>query len=159
MKLALVIIIASLALGAATYFLCFRMATEPMRQMASAGNELAWLGSEFQLTPEQLKRIEQLHSAYEPRCMEMCRKIAGNNAELEKLIVEGRQFTPDMERLLRASSEIQIECRREMLTHIYSVAAVMPSEKGERYIGLLKMQVLQPGGIHLPTAAGVDAHE
>ena len=77
--------------------------------------------------------------------MEMCRKIAENNAQLDQLIAAEREFTPEMDRLLRESAEIQIECRRDMLTHIYAVAAVMPPEQGERYIGLLKMQVLQPG--------------
>ena len=158
MKRALVIILAALALGAATYFLCFRMATQPMRQMASVDNELVWLATEFHLTPEQTKRVEQLHSAYNPRCMAMCRKIAENNSQLDRLIAERREFTPEMERLLRESVEIQIECRREMLAHIYSVAAVMPPEQGARYIGLLKMQVLQPGIPHPPTDA-VHAHE
>lgn len=159
MKRSLVIILAALVLGAATYFLCFRMATQPMRRIASVDNELVWLATEFHLTPEQTKRIAQLHSAYEPRCKEMCRKIAENNAQLDKLIAGGREFTPDMERLLRASAEIQIECRREMLTHIYAVAAVMPPKQGARYIGLLKMQVLQPGTPHSPTAAVAHAHE
>lgn len=158
MKRALVIILAALVLGAATYFLCFRMATQPMRQMASVDNELVWLAAEFHLTPEQTKRIEQLHSAYEPRCMEMCRQIAENNVQLDRLIAAKGEFTPEMDRLLRDSAEIQIECRRDMLTHIYAVAAVMPREQGERYIGLLKMQVLQPGTIHPPTAVA-HAHE
>lgn len=159
MKRALVIVLAALVLGAATYFLCFRMATRPLRQMASVDNELVWLATEFRLSPEQTKRVEELHSAYEPRCMAMCRKIADNNAQLDRLIAEGRTLTPEMERLLRDSAEIQIECRREMLAHIYAVAAVMPPEQGARYIGLLKMQVLQPGAPHPPTAAVAHTHE
>ncbi|MEQ1862158.1 MAG: hypothetical protein ABMA13_19755 [Chthoniobacteraceae bacterium] len=158
MKRLLIIVLAALALGAATYFLCFRMATVPMRQMASVNNELVWLATEFHLSPEQTKRVEQLHSAYEPRCMTMCRKIAENSAQLDRLITTKHEFTPEMERLLRDSAEIQIECRREMLTHIYAVAAVMPPEQGARYIELLKMQVLQPGTPHAPPAAG-HAHE
>ena len=159
MKRALVILFAALVLGGATYFLCFRMATRPMRQMVSVDNELVWLATEFRLSPEQTKRVEELHSAYEPRCMAMCRKIADNNAQLDRLIAEGRTVTPEMERLLRDSAGIQIECRREMLAHIYAVAAVMPPEQGARYIGLLKMQVLQPGTSHSPTAAVAHTHE
>ena len=158
MKRALLIFLGGLALGAATYFLCFRLATQPMRQVASVENELAWLAMEFRLTPEQTQRVKALHSAYEPRCREMCRKIADNNARLDKLIAGGREFTPTMERLLRESAGIQIECRRDMLAQIYAVAAVMPREQGERYIGLLKMQVLQPGAVHPPTTAD-HAHE
>jgi hypothetical protein len=159
MKRTLVVFLAALVLGTTAYFLCFRIATRPLREMASVNNELAWLGAEFRLTPEQMKRVEQLHSDYEPRCTAMCRKIADNNAQLDRLIVEGRKVSPEMERLLRESAEIQIECRREMLAHIYAVAAVMPPEQGARYIGLLKMQVLQPGALHPPTAAVAHAHE
>lgn len=158
MKRGLIILLVGLALAAATYFLCFRMATQPMRQVASVENELAWLAMEFRLTPEQTKRVEALHSDYQPRCMAMCRKIAENNAQLDRLIAAKREFTPEMDRLLRESAEIQIECRRDMLAHIYAVAAVMPPEQGERYIGLLKMQVLQPGTVHPPTAVA-HAHE
>ncbi len=158
MKRALVILLAALALGAATYFVCFRAVTQPTRQMASVHDELSWLATEFHLSPEQTKQVEQLHSAYEPRCMAMCRKIADNNTQLDRLIATQHEFTPEMERLLRDSAEIQIECRREMLTHIYAVAAVMPPEQGARYIELLKMQVLQPGTPHAPTAA-VHAHD
>jgi hypothetical protein len=158
MKRALVILLAALVLGAATYFLCFRMATQPMRRIASVNNELVWLAAEFRLSPDQTKRVEALHSAYEPRCSAMCRRIAENNAQLDKLIAGGREFTPEMERLLRESAKIQMECRRDMLQHIYAVAAVMPPAQGERYIGLLKMQVLQPGAIH-PPATDAHAHE
>lgn len=158
MKRALVILLAALVLGAGAYFLCFRMATQPIRQMALVNDELGWLATEFHLSPEQTKQVEKLHSAYEPRCMAMCRKIAENSAQLERLITTKHEFTPEMERLLRDSAEIQIECRREMLTHIYAVAAVMPPEQGARYIELLKMQVLQPGTPHAPPAA-VHAHE
>lgn len=158
MKRALVILFAGLALGAAAYFLCFRMATQPMRQAASVEKELAWLAMEFRLTPEQMQRVEALHSDYQPRCMEMCRKIAENNAQLDRLIAAKRDVTPEMDRLLRESAEIQVECRRDMLTHIYAVAAVMPPGQGERYIGLLKTRVLRPGTIYPPTAVA-HAHE
>jgi hypothetical protein len=158
MKRALIVLLAAITLGAATCFFTFVMATKSTRQMASVDNELTWLGKEFQLSPEQIKHVEQLHSAYEPRCMAMCRKIAENNAQLDRLIAEGNELTPEMERLLRESADIQIECRREMLSHIYSVAAVMPPEQGARYIKLLKLQVLQPGALRSP-AAVVHAHD
>lgn len=158
MKRALVVLVAAIALGSAAFFLCFRVATQPMRRMALVDNELVWLATEFRLTPEQMKRVEQLHSAYEPRCTAMCRKIAENNAQLDRLIAEGRGLTPEMERLFRESADIQIACRREMLAHIYAVAAEMAPDQGARYIELLKMQVLQPGAPHSP-AAVAHAHD
>jgi hypothetical protein len=157
MKRALVIVMATLFLGVAAYFICFRIETRPMRQVASVPNEIAWLSTEFKLSPEQSKRIARVHAEYEPRCMAMCRKIADNNARLDRLITERREFAPEMEALLRDSAEIQIECRKEMLAHIYAVAAQMPPDQGARYITLLKNQVIQPG---VPFAiAGTHAHD
>jgi hypothetical protein len=155
MKRALVILLAALVLGALACFLSFCIATSPVRKMASVDNELAWLAAEFQLSPEQTKRIAAMHAEYEPVCTEMCRRIAENNARLDRLIAENRGITTDMEGLLRESAEIQIECRKEMLKHIYAVAAVMSPEQRARYVGLLKMQVLQPG---TPYAAKVALH-
>ena len=50
-----------------------------------------------------------------------------------------------MDALLRDSAEIQLQCRREMLALIYAVADAMSPAEGERYIALMKPQVLQPG--------------
>lgn len=155
MKRALIILLAALVLGAGAYFFCFRIGTRSVRQMASVDNELAWLGSEFHLSPDQTKRIAALHAGYEPVCTAMCRRIAENNARLDRLIAEQGGITPEMERLLHESAEVQVACRKEMLKHIYAVAAVMSPEQGARYLGLLKMQVLQPG---TPYAARVALH-
>jgi hypothetical protein len=159
MNRGLVIILAAIALGGVAYLFRFHAATEPLREVASVKNELAWLALEFRLTPEQMKPIEQLHFNYEPRCAAMCRKIANNHAELDRLIVEGRGVTSEMERLLRESAEIQVECRRELLAHIYAVAAVMPPGEGARYIRLLKTQVLQCGAPYKSAPPVAGAHE
>ena len=149
MKRGLIIALLALVLGAGTFFVCYRDRTRPMRQLASQqGGELAWLAREFRLSTEQTKRIGQLHSDYEPRCAEMCRKIAENSAKLDRLMMTNHERTPEMEALLRESADIQVECRREMIAHIYAVAAVMPPEQATRYLALMKLQVLQPGAPH-----------
>jgi hypothetical protein len=155
MKRALILLLVALAHATLTYFLSFRITTNSVRRMASVDNELAWLAAEFQLTPEQTKRVAAMHAEYEPLCTAMCRKIAENNARLDRLIAEQRGITTEMEGLLRESADIQIECRKEMLKHIYAVADVMSPEQRARYVGLLKMQVLQPG---TPYAAKVALH-
>jgi hypothetical protein len=123
MKRALVILLAALVLGALACFLSF--SASPRVRCARWlrwTNELAWLAAEFQLSPEQTKRIAAMHAEYEPVCTEMCRRIAENNARLDRSSPENRGITTDMEGLLRESAEIQIECRKEMLKHIYAVA-------------------------------------
>lgn len=149
MKRGLIIVLVALVLGAGMFFVCYRVGTRPMRQLAAQrGGEMAWLVREFRLTAEQTQRIAQLHSDYEPRCAEMCRKIAENNTKLDRLMMTNHERTPEMEALLRESADIQVECRRDMLAHIYGVAAVMPPEQAARYLALMKLQVLQPGAPH-----------
>jgi len=149
MKRGLIIALIALVLGAGMFVVCYRVGTRPMRQFAAQqGGEMAWLAREFRLTAEQTQRIGQLHSDYEPRCAEMCRKIAENNAKLDRLMTTNHELTPEMEALLRESAEIQVECRREMLAHIYAVAVVMSPEQAGRYLALMRLQVLQPGASH-----------
>lgn len=149
MKRALIIALLALALSAGAFVVCYRIGTHPLRKLAAQPhNELAWLVREFQLDGEQAQRIGHLERDYEPRCMEMCRKIAENNAKLDKLITANHERTTEMEALLRESAGIQVECRREMLAHIYTVAGVMSPEQSRRYLALIKLQVLQPGSPH-----------
>ncbi len=149
MKRGLIIALVALALGAGMFFVCYQAGTRPMRQLAAQqGGEMAWLAREFQLSAEQTPRIAQLHADYAPRCAEMCRRIAENNAKLDRLITAKHERTPEMEALLRESADIQVGCRREMLAHIYAVAAMMSPEQAGRYLALMKLQVLQPGAPH-----------
>jgi hypothetical protein len=149
MKRGFLIALFALLLGVGVFFVCYRLGTRPLRKLAAEpGGEMVWLTREFHLNPEQAERIGRLQADYEPRCMEMCRKIAESNARLDHLIATGHERTPEMEALLRASADIQVECRSEMLTHIYAVASVMSPEQAQRYLSRMKLQVLQPGAPH-----------
>jgi len=158
MKRGFIIALVALALGAGVFFLCYRVGTLSLRGVAGQpGGEMVWLTREFHLDSGQTRRIAQLQADYEPRCMEMCRRIAGNNEKLDRQITANHERTPEMEALLRESADIQVECRRDMLTHIYAVAGVMSPEQAQRYLALMKLQVLQPGAPH--TFAPHGAHE
>ena len=156
MKRGLIIALVALLLGAAMFFICYQAGTRPMRRLTAQPHaEMAWLAHEFQLTADQTERVRRLQSDYEPRCAEMCRKIAENTATLDRLITANRERTPEMEALLRGSADIQVECRRDMLAHIYKVAAVMQPDQAARYLALMKLQVLQPGAPQpFPSTAG-----
>lgn len=149
MKRGFLLLAFALLLGLGGYLVCYQLGTRPLRKLASEpGGEMVWLKREFRLNAEQADRIAGLQAEYEPRCMQMCRKIADNNAKLDHLISAGRVRTPEIEALLRASADIQAECRSEMLTHIYAVANVMSPDQAQRYLSLMKLQVLQPGTPH-----------
>lgn len=155
MKRTFIIALIVLALSAVTFVVCYRIGTRPLRKLVTQPHgELAWLAREFQLSVDQAQRIDRLEADYEPRCMEMCRKITENNAKLDQLITANDERTAEMETLLRESAEIQVECRREMLAHIYAVASMMSPEQSRRYLALMKLQVLQPGTPHAFPAHG-----
>jgi hypothetical protein len=144
------IIVAHLAilLAIAAFYIGYRVATRPTRDLVEQGNELVWLSREFQLTPDQTARVARLHADYAPRCAETCRRIEENRTKLDGLIDANRERTVQVDELLRESADIQLECRSEMLAHIYAVAAAMSPAQGRRYVALMKPQVLQPGTAH-----------
>jgi hypothetical protein len=149
MKRGIIVAMVALALCAAGFLVSYRSGTTELRTMETqADAELQWLRREFHLTAEQAGAVSRLHAAYQPRCAAMCEQIAANRARLDRLIATNRKPTEEMNRLLRESAEIQAECRREMLAHIYAVAECMPAGESERYLTLMKPQVLQPGTPH-----------
>jgi Spy/CpxP family protein refolding chaperone len=149
MKRTLIVTAAILLLGAIAFFFCYHATTRPVHALLqNPDGEMAWLVHEFHLNPEQRDHIAKVQSGYEPRCAEMCRRIEENNAKLNALITAGHARSPEMDALVQASAAIQVDCRREMLDHIYAVAALMSPADGARYLSLMKLQVLQPGTVH-----------
>src|SRR5579864_6745576 len=59
--------------------------------------ELAWLKKEFNLNDAELARITELHQAYRPHCVEMCRRIDAKNAELKELLARTNAMNPEVE--------------------------------------------------------------
>lgn len=159
MKRLLLILLFAVGVGIATYFLSFGQMMKPVRQISQSSQpDLAWLTNEFHLTPDQTRRIGQLQSAYEPRCAVMCQQISENRGQVDQLISRNRQTSVELDSLLQTSSRLQMQCRQSMLAHIYEVAAVMPPDQASRYVGLMKMQVLEPGLPH-PLTADNRLHE
>jgi len=142
-------LLSALLLGALAFALSYRFATRPMREMARNPDQgVAWLAQEFSLTPEQTLQVQDLTDAYDPRCMEMCRKINESNRHLDFLISGGNQVTPAIAEALRQSADLEADCRREMLVHIYAIAEVLPSKQRTGYLDLMKMRVLTQSSTH-----------
>ncbi|HEY0943816.1 MAG TPA: periplasmic heavy metal sensor [Opitutaceae bacterium] len=110
---------------------------------ASDTDEMTWLRREFHLTPAQAEKIEQLHAAYEPVCMEHCMQILTARKQLTALAGSGRedsaeyrQAQADMERLKRV-------CTEATRQHLETVAAAMSPDEGRRYIELVGPKLSQ----------------
>jgi len=68
--------------------------------------ELAWLKKEFDLSDAELARITELHQAYRPHCVEMCRRIDAKNAELKELLARTSAMTPEVEQKLAEAAQL-----------------------------------------------------
>ena len=146
MKRAWFIIIVGLIVAFAGYGYVYLACTGAQRSIEKKdGASLAWLQTEYHLTDVQLARVRELHDAYQPECMAMCRQIDAKNAELQKLLAATNVITPDIKQALAESAQLRVECEQAMLAHFYEVAQVMPPEQGRRYLAWVQSATMMPG--------------
>jgi len=69
---------------------------------------------EFDLSDAELARITELHQAYRPHCVEMCRRIDAKNAELKELLARTSAMTPEVEQKLAEAAQLRLECQEAM---------------------------------------------
>ena len=135
MKRTGLILLAGLLLGCAAYCGAYYLGTAADRKLENtAAPELAWLKKEFNLNDAEFKRISELHAAYEPRCAEMCNRIAAKNSELRTLLAQGAAMTPEIQKNLAEAAQIRADCQTAMLTHFFEVSKTMPPAEGKRYL-------------------------
>ncbi len=111
--------------------------------------ELEWLRREFELDEEEYSRIAALHEAYRPKCDALCAAVVKANAKLDAAIDANRKVTPEVVAALRNACELEHECRRAMLDHVYAVSAEMKPETAERYIRMMKPRIVRSAEMHL----------
>jgi hypothetical protein len=131
------------------------LTTQKLYNLVAAPNGgMEWLRQEFHLDDFQFKKIQTIHAAYAPLCDEMCRKIAETNSRLDRLILESKSVTPELQAALKESSSLHEQCRERMLAHVYEVSMQMDPAEGGRYLRLMKSQVIRSG---LPSDTAVRA--
>ncbi len=144
MNRSLIILFGALALGAAifagTYFIA-QHTTEMC--CASPADDLSWLRTEFHLSDAEMAHIRELHEGYLPKCAEMCAKIAAKKNELEAVLGNGTNLTPEAQIKLNELAALRAQCQAQMLQHFATVGQAMPPEQGRRY--LAEMQRLTLG--------------
>lgn len=89
-------------------------------------DEIAWLRSEFNLTPDQVAAVEQLHADYHPVCMAHCAAIT-----------EAHEKSAPPAELAR----LEAVCRDATLAHLQRVAAVMTPAESARFLALVTPKV------------------
>jgi hypothetical protein len=108
--------------------------------------ELAWLKSEVRLSDEELAKVKELHLAYRPKCLEMCKRIAEARQKLQVAAQSQRKWNPDLEQAVQEHARVQADCQRAMLQHLHETAAVLKPEKAEHFLKATLPTVL--GGYH-----------
>jgi hypothetical protein len=144
MRRSLLILLALLLSGAAivgsSYLLAQRIC---VHELATNGDDLAWLRDEFHLGDAEMQRIRQLHKGYLPKCHENCARIAAKKQELQAALDNAQGMTPEAQQKLTEVAVLRAQCQANMLTHFYEVSRAMPPEQGRRY--LVEMQRLTLG--------------
>ncbi len=145
MKRLALILIAGLVVAAAAYCAVYFKSTARHREiLESQKPELAWLKDEFHLSDADFKRITELHEAYMPHCVEMCRRIDSKNAELKELLSKTNALSPDIEAKLNEAAQLRAECQRSMLKHFFEVSRTMPPDQGRRYLEWVQEKTFLP---------------
>lgn len=135
MNRSLVILLGSLALGAAIFAVAYFASqhTCMMCQTITTDN-LEWLQTEFHLSDAEMSRVRKLHADYEPQCLEMCAQIAAKKNELAAALANATNVTVEAENKLSELHALRARCQTQMLHHFFEVSHLMPPEQGRRYL-------------------------
>ena len=74
----------------------------------------------------------------------MCRQIDTQNAQLQKLLADTTNVTPEIDTALAETARLRSECQRMMLRHFFQVSQTMPSEQGRRYLSWVTRKAFLP---------------
>jgi hypothetical protein len=141
MKKAGLILFAGLLLSTAAFSGFYYLGTSSWRALMSEPQpELAWLKKEFKLSDEEFARISKLHEAYLPECAERCKRIAEQDQQLQALISDATNMTPQIQNLLTERAKTRADCEAEMLKHFLAVSRTMTPEQGRRYLVWVESQ-------------------
>jgi len=137
----------ALSLGAGAFWCARSICADGPRRVSSLSpsEEIAWMKSEFGLTDETFRRVEELHLEYVPRCDEYCRRVAESSRKVRRLASASGEMTDELAEALREDERTRTECREALLSHLYETAASMPPDKGRRFLELALPRVLTPG--------------
>lgn len=143
MKRSVVLLVLSLAIGAIFFGIGYWWCTgRPHHSEIHSHRELVWLELEFQLNPEQMEKITQLHRKFLPVCDELCMRIIKVNEQLSRRIAADRTMTPEISALMADASRIHQQSREAVLNHLFEVSAEMTPSQAERYLQAMMPQIL-----------------
>lgn len=111
---------------------------------------LTWLRTEFDLSPEQLARIEQSHRNYSVICAEHCAMIRDQRATINTLQAANAPES-ELHAAQAKAQQIDAHCMASVEAHVREIAAIIGGAQGERYL-----QEILPRLAHFDHAAAPD---
>jgi small-conductance mechanosensitive channel len=156
MRRSIFILCGALALGGAVFAGSFFLGRQICaKQMANPADNLDWLCCEFQLDAATMARVRELHAGYQPKCAEMCARIAAKKQELESALAGSTNVSPAVEAILTELGELRAQCQAQMLKHFVAVSQAMPPEQGRRYLAEMRHLTL---GVHEQIEQSMSEH-
>lgn len=135
MKKGLLFLVLALAAGVAAFFVTRSHQQAVHKEvLLDSLPELAWLRVDLKLTDDQFAKASELHLAYRPTCVTMCRNIADAQTRLEALARDARRMTPELEAAIQESARVHAQCRANMLEHLYQTADLLDDKQAARYL-------------------------
>ncbi|MDO8348887.1 MAG: hypothetical protein Q7T30_01530 [Planctomycetota bacterium] len=135
MKRPTLLLLLGIVAGLVAFGIASRLQTSQHRRILDQpAAELAWLRHEYQLSDDQFARVSALHTAYQPTCAELCRRIADANQNLRDAVARTNALTDEIRERVRDTGRTRDDCRQAMLAHLYAVAREMPPDAGRRYL-------------------------
>lgn len=130
----IVVVTVALIAGVGGFFWQTRRTTAISQPVVATEPELRWLQREFRLDDATIRHIADLHHAYAAECEAMCEALRASDAQVQRMMLESKVLTPELEATLARSNQLMFECQRKMLTHFYAVAREMPPAEAQRYL-------------------------
>lgn len=147
MKKGLAILVLALVAGLAAFLVTrSHQQADEAEALLDSMPELVWLRGELGLTDEQFAKATDLHAAYRPQCVEMCRRISEAHARVESAARSARGMTPDLAQAIRDHARVHAECQEKMLEHLYQTAGLMDASQAARYLETVLPPALNPAG-------------
>jgi hypothetical protein len=139
MKRSALVLVAGIAVGAATYALLMRL--QPQYDPGSLDGQLAWMKSELHLSDGQFARIRELHEASGPRLRALASQVAVMQQEL--IAFERTRRASDkvdfveFARFVEARRDINRECLESTRELVRAAASAMTPGQRAHYFGIV----------------------
>jgi hypothetical protein len=127
-----------LAAAGTTWWVCYRIGTEPALHAAvQKGDALEWLRNDFDLNAAQFAAVKRLHESYSTVCEQHCADIQEAARRRDALRGAPSGDPATLAGAEKRVQELRVVCETAIATHVRQVAAEMAPEQGRRYLALV----------------------